>query len=203
MTISTLIFDVDGVLVPGHKFADALLCDYNLDRQQTAAFFAHDFHKCLIGETDLKTAIAPHLSNWQWPGTVDEFLEYWFQTEHTLNESLVEFIQAQRKRGVACYAATNQEKYRTQYLLDHMGLNYIFNDVFASTNLGHIKPDLDFFKAIDKKIPLEKTQTLFWDDLPQNTAAAHNFGWHAEVFTDNQSFQMIMQEKYTLLLDTE
>ena len=113
--IKTLILDADGVLINGEKFADVRSRELVIDSEKEREFFTTIFQECLVGKADLKEAITPYLSSFGWNGTVNEFLEYWFKTEHAINEAFIVCVQKLRARDMAVVLATNQEKYRTQY----------------------------------------------------------------------------------------
>jgi putative hydrolase of the HAD superfamily len=191
--ITTLLFDVDGVLVNGQKFSEQLAKDYGITSDKTASFFNGDFKKCVVGECDLKEALAPHLSSWGWTKSVDELLEYWFSTEHQVDEELVMYIQELRAKGMKCYVATNQEKYRVKYMLEKMGFADSFDGVFASAHLGHKKPAHEFFEKMLQQIKVgNKSEVLFWDDTPANIQAAKEFGIHAEFYSNFEIFKKKM-----------
>jgi len=74
--------------------------------------------------------VTPWFSKWKWDGTVEEFLQFWFKAEHNVDEKIISIIQQLRKKGIRCYLATNQEKYRTQYMKDKMRFEELFDHVF-------------------------------------------------------------------------
>ncbi len=196
--IKTLIMDADGVLLDGEGFAKILIRDYDVDRTKEKEFFTTKFQDCLVGKADLKQSIAPYLSSFGWKGTVDEFLDYWFKAEHSLNQELMQYIQDLRASGIQVILATNQEKYRTQYMLEHMGFNEAFDRVYSSAHLGLKKPAVEFFAKIADELDLEKDETLFWDDDQENIEGAKTYGIHAEFYADYPSFAVKMKTTYSL-----
>src|SRR5262245_13195253 len=126
MTIKTIIFDADGVVIQGKQFSTELEKEYGISKEKTANFFETDFPKCLIGKGDLKIELAKHIEDWGWQGSVEELLNYWFKAEHKLNEPLVDYIEQLKQRSVKVYLATNNEKYRVEYMLKEMGFSDIF-----------------------------------------------------------------------------
>src|SRR5262245_32825340 len=105
--IRAVLFDVDGVVVHPWRFAEYLAREYGLNHDQTRDFFQGIFLECLVGRADLKTAIAPFLRGWGWPGTVDEFLQRWFTEEDAPDRRMLDAIADLRQRGLPCYLATN------------------------------------------------------------------------------------------------
>lgn len=165
-------------------FSVQLAKDYNIDPQKLLPFFKNEFQKCLTGEADLKTEIQPYLKTWGWTQSVEDLLKYWFAAEHKIDEPLVAFIQTLRKRGIPCYLATNQEQYRTHYMLTKMGFGHIFEAIFSSANLGEKKPDPAFFEKILRKLkPLKPQEILFWDNSLAHIEGAKKVRIHAELYT--------------------
>ena len=120
--IKVLLFDVDGVLANGEPFSRSLARDYAITLEKTSSFFRGPFLECLVGKADLKRLLTPYLLSWGWQGSVDDFLACWFRAEHAINEALLHSVTELRQQGILCYLATNQEQYRTTYILDQMGL---------------------------------------------------------------------------------
>jgi putative hydrolase of the HAD superfamily len=188
--ITTILFDADGVLINGESFSTQLEKDYGISSQQTTPFFSSEFPSCLIGEADLKQKLEPYLKQWGWQKSAEELLQYWFEVEHSLDEELIAYIQNLRARGIKCIVATNQEKYRAEYMLDKMGFKNSFDDLYASAHLGSKKPDEEFFERILKKIGNpKKNEVLFWDDATSNIKAAKSVGINAELYTSFEDFK--------------
>ena len=198
--ITHLILDADGVLVNGEGFANILSRDFEVDKAKEKEFFTTKFQDCLVGKADLKESVAPYLPSFGWKGTVDEFLEYWFKAEHSLNEDLMEDVRRLRKSGLKVVLATNQEKYRTQYMLEHMGFDGMFDKIYSSAHLGLKKPAVEFFASVVEDMQADKENVLFYDDDQRNIDGALEYGIHAEFYTDYESFKKDMSEKYGLAL---
>ena len=149
-----------------------------------------------MGTRDLKEVVTPYLVEWGWEKGVDSLLEYWFTVEHAINESLIAYIQDLRSQGIQCFLATNNEKYRFAYMLEHMGFAKSFDRVYASAHLGSKKPEQTFFEKIFKELHgITKEEVLFFDDAAENVESAKNFGIHAAVYTSFDACKKILQEK--------
>ena len=190
--------DADGVLVNGKRFSEILVRDYPVDRAKEKEFFTGIFQQCLVGKADLKESVAPYLASFGFPGTVDDFLDYWFKTEYTLNHDLIAYIQKLRTDGMPVVLATNQERYRTEYMLEHMGFKDVFDTIYSSAHLGLKKPAIEFFAKVVDDMGLPKEEVLFWDDDPENIDGGKAYGIHAEFYTDYDSFLQTMHSKYSL-----
>ena len=84
--IKIVIFDVDGVIINREKyFSEKLAERLNLNlKEEVLPFFTGPFQECLMGRKDLKVEIVPWLVKWGWVGTVDTFLDYWFEEEKVI-----------------------------------------------------------------------------------------------------------------------
>jgi FMN phosphatase YigB (HAD superfamily) len=49
----------------------------------------------------------------------------------------------------------------------------------VSHHMGLVKPDLAIYRAAERELDARPHEIAFFDDLPENIAAAHNAGWHA------------------------
>ena len=191
--IRAVLFDADGVVVHPNRFGEYLAREHGLTHEHTREFFQGIFLECLVGRADLKTAMAPFLTRWGWPGTVDAFLERWFREEDAPDERMLAVIADLRQRGVPCYLATNQERYRLAYMREQMGFGQIFDGIFASAEIGAIKHDRAFYAGVTAALGLPADAILFWDDSAGNVEAARAYGWNAEHYRDFAAFQGAMQ----------
>ncbi len=192
--LTTLLFDVDGVLIHGDPFSKHLERDYGLTLDKTRPFFRGIFADCLTGKADLKQEIAAYLPQWGLTMSVDDFLNYWFTSECDLNAPLLETIRQFRHDNISCYLATNQEPYRATYLMDQLGLSQFFDGIFVSGVIGYMKDNPAFFEHVLLKLaPIPVQEILFWDDSELNVRVARAAGLQAEVYTDFADFQHKMQ----------
>lgn len=183
--IRICIFDADGVIIENKGlFSDYLEKKYSITTSKTYDFFHGVFTDCLIGKADMRKELPSYLSSWGWTKGVDAFINEWFTSEHHINHFLVAIIQNLRKRGVRCYIATNQEKYRTAYLINQMGFEKTFDGVFSSAHLGFKKPHPAFFQSVMDALPgVKRNEIIFFDDTLEHIAQAARFGWQAYLYT--------------------
>ena len=140
-----VLFDADGVIInTGEQMSQKYVRKFGVDTKDLVDFFGGIFAKCLVGEADLKVEVVPYLKKWGWNGSMDEFLAWWFDAEHCMDKRVIEVIQELKKKGVSVYLATNQEKYRGEYMKMEMGFGKLFDKVFISAEVGHKKPDKEF-----------------------------------------------------------
>ena len=194
MGIKALLLDADGVVIFPWRFAQYLTREHNITPAQTSGFFGGVFADCLVGRADLKEELPPFLAQWNWPGTVDDFMARWFRTEDAADPQMVKAIGALRAQGLPCYLATNQESHRLAYMRSQMHFDALFDGLFASCEVGHMKHDAAYFASVTQSLALEPPDILFWDDSLGNVETARAFGWHAEHFTTFTAFQHAMSE---------
>lgn len=182
--IKVAIFDVDGVLINGERFSVALAREYGIPLEKTLPFFNGPFQDCIVGKADLKETLLPYLGIWGWAKGVDTLLDYWFEAEHKINNELIEYIQELRKNDTLCFLATDNEKYRFEYILNKMGFSKSFDKVYASANLGERKSSTIFFQRIFNELEnINKEEIFFLDDDMDNIKVAKEFGIKAEIYT--------------------
>lgn len=179
-----MLFDADGVVIePAHRFMKYLMQELKVPPGSAGEFYGGPFRDCLIGKADLQEAIAPFLPKWGWSESVEEFLLCWFTVENNLNVALVELIQELRRRGYWCAIATNQEKYRLQFMTHEMQLTRLFDGFFGSADIGAVQPSTSFYREVTRRISVAPSEIFFWDDSQENVDSARNFGWRAERYT--------------------
>jgi len=188
--INTLLFDADGVLIkPDYRLSQKLTRDFNVPFEAMESFFTTDFVPCLIGEADLKQTITPYLPLWNWTGSVDEFLDYWFQSENSPDIDMLSLVKELRSQGLLCALATNQEKHRLNFIQSQMEFSSLFDKFFCSCDLGYLKPQLMYYQLIYQQLGApDKSSILFIDDSDRNIAGAESFGFLTYHFTNFKTF---------------
>lgn len=186
----TFLFDLDGVVIKKHSyFSQQLAEDFGVDPQLITPFFTTDFPACLVGRADLKTALLPYLVTWGWKKPVEDLLEYWFAFESTLDQELLAEVRKLRAAGNQCYLATNNEKYRTEYIKQQLGLAKEFDGVFSSAYLGCTKSEPRFWSQVITALGLPASDMTLWDDDADNVAKAKQAGLQAFFYSNYPDFQ--------------
>lgn len=185
-----ILFDADGVLtLPEEVFSVVYARSHALDPEPFEEFFRNEWQPIVTGKKDLKEHIAANSSLWQWSGSTDELLEYWFRTEDVRNEELLNLIGELDKKGIPCYLATDQEKYRANYMKQTM-FNGLFKGYFVSAELGTIKTDPRFFELVLEQLGvqhpgLKASDVIFFDDSQSKVDTAKALGIDARLFETN------------------
>ncbi|OGE30980.1 hypothetical protein A2631_04845 [Candidatus Daviesbacteria bacterium RIFCSPHIGHO2_01_FULL_44_29] len=193
--IKAIVFDIDGVLLPElFRFSNRYTKEHGLASDHLAYFFHSDFEQCILGRADLKEVLKNHLKKWGWDKSVDELLGYWFESDTTLDPKVMAVINDLKLKGVKIFVASNQEKYRGEYLTEVLGLGLAVDKVFISAHLGQKKPSPEFFNTIRQEIKLKPEEILFFDDGLENVQGAKNVGWKAHLYTDFKNFEKVVEK---------
>ncbi len=179
----SILLDLDGVVVTGKRFSIQYEEDYGVTWDELMPFFTGPFRQCLIGKADLKTELTPYLSQWNFSGTIDEFMHYWFSNGAEPNDDLLNELQLLRSTGMTTYILTNNERYRTEYLWRDSGLHRYFDGIYSSARLGILKDDPRFFTTVLHEIHQRPDVCLFLDDDEANVATAKKCGIDAYFYT--------------------
>lgn len=200
MAIKCILFDADGVVVDAEMFSVQYQKEYGVSNDEMLPFFSGEFQKCVVGQADLKEIIQPWLAKWKWEGTVAEFLQLWFSAEHSVDEQVAEVIKKLRKYGIRCYLATNQEKYRAQYLKEQMRFGKLFDGMFLSADIGFKKPSREFYEFIlddlENEYEIHPREIMFFDDDQKNVDKAKELGIDAHFYKNFEEFESILQTTF-------
>lgn len=199
--IKTLLLDADGVLIRAEMSSRYFEEKYGIQHETTVGFYRGPFQDALVGKLDMYNMLPQYLQEWGWQKTPQDFVQEWFDYENKVDRKIVDYLQTVRQKGIKCYVATNQERHRAQYMLDHMGFANDFDGLFASAHLGEKKPDQAFFASVLERLNIEdKSSVLFWDDDQPNIGGAREFGINAEFYTDFNDFCTKLEQNYNIIL---
>jgi len=186
--IKALLIDGDGATLKKTKyFSDVYAEEYHVPEEKLRGFFKDKFRDCQKGKADLKQELQPHLKDWGWSGTVEEFLDYWFHTQTIPNQPILDFLHTLRERGVKCYLATDQEKYRADYIANTLRFKDYFDGCFFSCDLGFDKSQKEFFESVLKKLELKPEEAIYWDD--EDIEMAKAAGINASIYESFENFK--------------
>ncbi len=182
-----VIFDADGVVInTGEQMSSKYVRKFGVDMKLFDEFFSGVFSDCLTGKADLKAEIMPYLKKWSWNGSLDEFLAWWFDSENCVDNRVIKVIKELKRNNIHVYLATNQEKYRGEYLKAEMGFNDLFDGVFISADIGYKKPEKEFFNKIMATIKQDSgakpEDILFFDDSKSYIEGAKEVGIEAYIY---------------------
>lgn len=154
------------------------------------------FQEAIEGKSDLKELIKANQDTWQWNCPVEELLNKWFESENKINQEMQKIIKEIQTNGIPHYLATNQEKYRGEYMKQKM-FRGLFDGYFISNELGYRKPDKNFFIEIIEKLrstfpDLSPDQILFFDDTLSHVEGAKSAGIEAYLYESPDQVRQIL-----------
>lgn len=193
-----MLFDADGVLtLPEEFFSRVYARSHGLDPEPFEEFFRGPFGKTGLGQADLKELLVEYADLWQHEDP-EAIMKQWFESEDIRNEQVIELIPRFRAKGIKCYLATNQEKYRGQYMKEVM-FHGLFDGYFVSCDLGVIKPDPEYFEkvlaAIGQDVPgIQPQDVVFIDDSRANVAGAASLGIDARFYEGVEQVKALLNE---------
>jgi putative hydrolase of the HAD superfamily len=189
--IKIIIFDADGMVLKREVLPSEIFAkDLNIPVEKILIFFKNEFQLCKTGKADIKDVLQKYLPAWGWKKSTDEFLDYWFKLDSALDEKMVKSIQDLRSKGIKCYLATNNEKYRVKYFTNVLGFKNIFDGIFSSDKIGYQKAQQEFWQTVYKELKSpSKESVLCWDNDEEKIKTIKKFGFLAEKYSDYKEYK--------------
>lgn len=179
------IFDVGGVLCDGTSVTH-LISEYLSINQQEFIKLAK-----LSGLRDLQTGKITARQFWE------NFSK--LSGKHVEEDLWVKFFKPKLKLETARLIERLKMRYRvvagTNTIESHYQIHLengdyrFFDRVYASHQVGYLKPDDDFFHYILKKESISPQEIFFVDDSFENVLAAQKLEIHSVLFTNAQDLQ--------------
>lgn len=185
------LLDADGVTLPktGY-FSDRYAAEFGVAAESLRSFFQNELRECQLGTKDLREVLPKYFADWQWKGSIDELLQYWFADGNMPDPEVLAVVRKVRSEGVKCYLATDQEKYRAAYLWNDLGLSKEFDGSFFSCDLGACKTEAVYWQKVLEKLGNPNPSDVeFWDDDQENVTVAQKAGINAHFFTNIGDFK--------------
>lgn len=199
MTARVILFDLDGVLtLPDEVFSLVYSRSKGLDYEPFERYFNNEWIEVVTGKKDLKQSIVENKELWQWSGTPEELLAYWFRTEDARNQELLNLIGKFRAKGIRCYLTTDQEKYRGEYIQDVM-FKGLLDGYFISGELGYTKTNPKFFEIVvehlqEKHPELSSQDIVFFDDSQSKLDTACSVGISGQLYKHIGQVEKLLSE---------
>ena len=140
----------------------------------------------LAGQAELIDMLEPIVRKWGAAGSAAALAEAWWCSIEA-DPAVLALIGRLRQQGMLCALATNQQRFRANYMRETFAYDTLFERSFYSYELGCVKPDVLYFQRILASLPLEPAQILFIDDVEKNVAAARSVGIQAAQFVHPRS----------------
>jgi putative hydrolase of the HAD superfamily len=190
-TFNVVLLDLDGIVVKGKKgrFSERISSEYGAPIDSVLQFIKNEYALCKVGKADLRVELEKYTSQWNWPGSVDELMAYWFHGETELNEKIIKVVTELRNKGIKVYLASDNEKYRAEYILNDLGVKNYFDGHFFSYEVGYRKPEAEYYPTVLEKLsPIKPEEVMLWDDKESNLVQARNLGINTKLFTATEKF---------------
>jgi putative hydrolase of the HAD superfamily len=183
--VKAILFDLDGLVIVGKKtlFSQRVSEELKIPYEQVSEFFTKDFRECSFGRADLKEKIAPYLVKWGYKGSVNDFLEYWFKGESNTDKEVLKIVKDLRTKGIKCFIATRQEKYRKEYLLNTVGLKNDFDGIFCTCDIGYDKWEKGYWDFVFRELDATPEEIIFFCDSQKNVDNSQKLGVKAYFYS--------------------
>lgn len=186
-----ILIDVDGVVVrPRNRyFSETLAEKQNIPLDEVLPFFKGEYKKAQIGEVDIREILPPYLTKWNWQGSIEDFLTFWFESEKDLDHGILDMVKNLRENGDRVHLASDNEANRAKYLMENVGLQDSFDSAFFSCDLGVTKSDPNFFVKVAEKLGVKTSDLKYWDDDQKNVDIAEKVEVNAHLYTSPENFE--------------
>ena len=190
-----LLLDADGVVLKkGEYFSERFSREYNVPLEEVLMFFKNVYGDCQAGTKDLKQELIPYLRQWNWEGSVDDFLDYWFE-DVEINTEIVAIIEEFKQRGISVYLASNNEHYRARAIEEALG--NMLDGYFFSADLKVKKTNSEYFSKVAESLGVETNEMNFVDNDERNISAATEAGVNARLFNDKVMKELLEENMLT------
>lgn len=187
--IKALIYDVDGVVFRSldeegkYLWGKNAACDLGLRSHHFKQIYSPAWNDVARGKVSTISHLAEVFKGEDFAAlrlSPQAYIDYWLSHDAFINERLLADIACS---SVPCYLGTNQERHRTRHIKQLVG--HAFVGIFASYELGFIKPESGFYAAIEQNLGLEPQELMLIDDTPANIEAAQKRGWQGVLYKIN------------------
>lgn len=194
MNYKVLLLDYDGIFYTGKYFSEIYCEEFGVDIQKVRKFMDGPKVKANMGKVDLKNLLKDVLGEWGWKGTVDELVDYWLKSDCAIDQRMVAFTNDCRKK-VKVYIASDQEKYKADFIWNEVGLKNCMDGKFMSCEMGLIKRDTEFFRSVLRSLPnIKPEQIIYFDDSNSKISAAKEVGLDARLYTNYESLVKVINK---------
>ncbi|MBU0750518.1 HAD hydrolase-like protein [Patescibacteria group bacterium] len=183
--VKAILFDADGVVIKARErfFSERFAETQNISAEVVLPFFKNDMRGAFTGKVNLKDAVEKYLAVWNWNGTAEEFLMYWFSQESPRDEEVLAYIDSLRSSGIKCYLATDREQYWADYLVEDVDLKSHMDGFMFSYDIGYEKHESKYFEEVLRRLDCTPNEVMYWDDDQKNVDVAKGLGIDARFYT--------------------
>jgi putative hydrolase of the HAD superfamily len=189
-----ILLDADGVVQNPHRDWEQALTELCGGEQNLKPFLEDVFRAeepFLTGEPGFPAALEVVLNRWNRRALIQDALHIWTLIEPV--PEILALVEYLRRRGTKVFLASNQERYRADYMTKEIGYEEKFDALFYSCDLGHVKPSTEYFHEIANRLQVELENLLLIDDNKDNVETAISLGMNAEVFDSTEGIAVLRE----------
>jgi putative hydrolase of the HAD superfamily len=183
--MARLLFDLDGVVIRSRGRDGTFLWQADLQARLgvgpavTAALFRQPgWNEILCGRERFRDHVQTVFAAARVACSPDEFIAFWLANDLHWHTGVLEIAERLKASGHQLFVATNQEALRSAHIRAQPAVTRLFDEVFASADLGVCKPSAEFFAEVRRRLPLSSdVACIVVDDGQQNVDAARAAGW--------------------------
>jgi putative hydrolase of the HAD superfamily len=139
--------------------------------------FGQDRRALLTGADDILDRLETWVRDIRFDGSAEDILELWFAAENEPDEALQRMVAQIDSAGLTQVIATNNDPRRARFIAQDSGWGERVEAIFASGEMGVMKPDVAFYERIETALGLPPHEILLIDDLERNIDGADTRGW--------------------------
>jgi len=172
------LFDLGGVLIEltgvpvmikwtGDKYSDAELWERWLTSPSV-----RNFESGLIDQSSFARGV---IDDFRLPVSESEFLDEFYRWPKGFYAGAPEFLTALRRTHRTACLSNSNPLHAKRFQIEWSLFDY-FDYCFFSHELGYVKPDREIFEAVLSKIPVDRSEIIYFDDNELNADAARECG---------------------------
>ena len=185
-----ILFDWGGIVeshLTGYGCYDAwndvfLSCGYKGERINAQSFAKYRL-TAIKTEKEFAKTYQEMVSDF---GLTASFIEYKkiYKEKFSKVDYYKDVVKFEKSLKDKCYIGilSNLSIYDKDRLDKQVGLKD-YDYVFLSFKYGYRKPEIDFYKKVQKELPFKASDILFFDDRLDNIESARKMGWNAVQIT--------------------
>jgi putative hydrolase of the HAD superfamily len=131
-------------------------------------------NRCINGEGPVLANLGRLMRAHASPGTVADLVRVW--TDISLDRDVLMVVREVRRAGVRAYLASNQLRFRGEYMKVNLPYGHELDGEFYSYDLNSEKPKPEFFLRICERIGVVPHRAVIVDDLERNVVGGRDVG---------------------------
>lgn len=194
--ITHLVFDLGGVIVElnGTPILDAWISGENTPDSLWQKWLTSEspraFESGQIGKDEFAESIVRELSL---DVSKEQFIDHFVGLPIGPYPGALELLHSLKNKYTTSLFS-NSNVLHWERKMNEMNLKDAFHHKFASHLMGKVKPDLDAFRQVERKLGVPSSQILFLDDNQLNVDAAKTVGFTASRVVGFSELKDVLKE---------